>query len=77
MKTIINTAVSALFLTLSASAGNADVVWHHPYKGAPYATTTEPATPAPAQRKLRQRPAQAAQMTTTRQVVGSNPYRPQ
>lgn len=78
MKTIISTAVSALFLTLGASASNADVVWHYPHKGAPYATTTEPATPVPAQRKARisKRPAQPAQMTTTRQIVGSNPYRP-
>lgn len=46
MKTIIKTAIAALSLAAGASASQADVVWHFPYKGAPYATRTETATKA-------------------------------
>lgn len=46
MKTIIKTAIVALTLTAGATAGQAETLWHFPYKGAPYATQTAPAAQA-------------------------------
>lgn len=42
MKTIIKAAIAAITVAAGASAGQAGTVWHFPYKGAPYATQTEP-----------------------------------
>ncbi len=46
MKTIIKTTLAAFALVAGASAGQAEAVWHFPYKGAPFATQTEPAAKA-------------------------------
>lgn len=46
MKTIIKTAIVALTLAAGATAGQAETVWHFPYKGAPYATQTAPVAQA-------------------------------
>jgi hypothetical protein len=46
MKTIIKAAIAAFSLAAGASASQADVVWHFPYKGAPYTTRTETVTKA-------------------------------
>ncbi len=43
MKTIIKTTLAAFALAAGASAGQAETVWHFPYKGAPYATQSAPA----------------------------------
>lgn len=46
MKTIIKTVIVALTLAAGATAGQAETVWHFPYKGAPYATQNAPAAKA-------------------------------
>lgn len=45
MKTIIKAAIAALVVTAGATASQAQpgpIVWHYPYKAAPYATQAEP-----------------------------------
>ena len=42
MKTIIKTTLATLAVVVGASASQAETVWHTPFKGAPYATHTEP-----------------------------------
>ena len=42
MKTIIKTTLAAFAVAIGASASQAATMWHFPYKGAPYATQTEP-----------------------------------
>jgi hypothetical protein len=46
MKTFIKTTLAAFALVAGASAGQAETVWHFPYKGTPYATQTAPAAQA-------------------------------
>lgn len=43
MKTIISTAMLAFALVAGAGQAQAETVWHHPYKGQPYATQSAPA----------------------------------
>lgn len=54
MKTIIKTTLTALALAAGASAGQAETVWHYPYKGAPYATQTVQSRKVPSQLLVRQ-----------------------
>lgn len=42
MKSIINASVLAFALVAGTGQAQAEAVWHFPYKGAPYATQTEP-----------------------------------
>lgn len=46
MKTIIKSAIAAIALAAGASASQAEVVWHFPYKAAPYTTKSETAIKA-------------------------------
>ncbi|MGQ0673154.1 MAG: hypothetical protein ACT4N2_09790 [Hyphomicrobium sp.] len=66
MKTIIKAAIAALSLAAGASASQAEIVWHFPYKGAPYATRTEPTQQVVPYRMLRN--GKHVQMRTARKA---------